>query len=666
MKDTTELRQRLEAMGEPYAAGYFEAPDAPPFARYARGVRRFLERTDMPEWNGGPLYPCGPRCPDPCGICVRHDYSYTVTVDWDGLRRKDAEAAEAVRREMADASSVCRVIPAGHGVGGAMYTHSFPNFRRIVREGLDRYAARVDAMGDETLSGGLTDVLAGIRAYHGRALAKLKAAGADGALVGALERVPFGPARTLYEALVAWNFIYYMDGCDNIGRLDADLIDFWRGEDVTEVFRCLFRNVDDNNGWSGALGPDYNALTVQCLRAIRGMRRPSLELRVAEGMPAEVWDAALDSICAGGGSPSLYNESGYQNALAGCFANIPPEDLKRTCGGGCTETMLTGISNVGSLDAGINLALVFERVMREELPACADFEAFYAKVVAAIGGTVGQVLDAVSRGQELRSRILPQPMRTLLIDDCIDRERDFNNGGARYRWSVVNLAGMINVIDSLSAIRTLVFERRRMDGAELLRRLDAGETFLNERDIPRHGTDDPRANALAARLSGDVCAFFEGKTPWAGERFLPSSIQFTTYVDAGKGVGPTPDGRKAGEPLCDSIGAIHANDRRGVTALLNSAAALTQSGMPGTPVLNVKLEAGRAHRALRALTEAYFRKGGMQMQVTCVSREDLLEAQKHPEAYPDLIVRIGGYSEYFQRLTPELRQTVIDRTFAEA
>ena len=654
MTDMTDIQSRFEKIGEPYAAGFFEEMDASPFRRFARGHRRYLEKCEMPPYAGETLYPDGRR--NVGGLLVRPGFSYTVDADIPLLYQKDETAAGALQQALSKYSSL---VPPEHQVGGNMYTHSFPNFRRLVREGLDAYQKRVERIEDADIRCGLLDLLEGIRAYHARALEKVRA---NAVLYQALERVPFAPAATLYEALVCWNFLYYMDSCDDIGRLDEDLADFYKGEDMTAVFRRFFENVDANDGWTGALGPNYNPLTLQCLKAIKGLRRPSLELRVTPDMPQEVWEAAIESIRAGGGQPSLYNEAAYQKALGRLFPEIPPEDRLRFCGGGCTETMLTGISNVGSLDAGINLALLFERTMREKLPTAASFEDFYQEFIRECRTEIGRVLEAVSASQELRARFLPQPMRTLLIDDCIDRGRDFNNGGARYTWSVINLAGLINVLDSLLVIRRLVFLDSVMDGAALLLRLEAGETFLNYPDIPRHGNDEEEANRLASRLSSDICAVFDEYTPYSGGRFLPSSIQFTTYADAGRAVGATPDGRRSGEPLCDSIGAVHGNDIRGVTALLNSAASLCQSSMAGTPVLNLKLDPRQTGVALKPLVLGYFRNGGLQVQVTCVSREELLDAREHPEKYPHLIVRIGGYSEYFNRLTPELQQTVIDRT----
>ncbi|MEE0928948.1 MAG: pyruvate formate lyase family protein [Acutalibacteraceae bacterium] len=646
----------FKKVGEFFAAGFFEEPSKSMFSRFSRAVRRYFEKCRLNGYGGEPLYPCGSKF---TGMLVFPDYSFTVAVEWEKLREKCPEATDKLAEEL---TKFKLFTPAEHTVGGNLYTHSYPNFKRIIKEGLDGYEERVRRIETEDIREGLLDVIAGIRVYHSRILEKLKFEAPDSQLYYALLNVPFKPAKTLYEALVCLNFIYYIDGCDNIGRPDSDLIEYFRGEDVTEVLRCFFKNVDDNNGWSGALGPNYNPLTIQCLKASKGLRRPSVELRITPNMPDEVWEAAIDSIKAGGGSPSLYNEQAYQNNLIKLFPSIPKSDLLCFAGGGCTETMLAGISNVGSLDAGINLALIFEKFMREHLSEYSNFEKFYEAFIFECNITIGEVLDAVSKSQKNREQFRPNPIRTLFIDDCIERGKDFNGGGARYYWSEINLAGMINVLDSLSTINKIVFDDGKMTAEEFLQVLSSGETFKNYRDIPRHGTNNTQSDDLARRLSQDICKAFEQKTPYLGGKFLPSSIQFITYVSAGKNVGATPDGRRAGEPLCDSIGAIHNNDDKGITALLGSAAALAQSEMAGTPVLNLKLSNETLSASLKPLVLGYFEKGGMQLQITCTNKDELLDAAEHPEKHPNLIVRVGGYSEYFGRLTDELRRTVIERT----
>ena len=177
----------------------------------------------------------------------------------------------------------------------------------------------------------------------------------------------------------------------------------------------------------------------------------------------------------------------------------------------------------------------------------------------------------------------------------------------------------------------------------------------------RDGNQHIDQHSLAAKRGLQVFDGFKQGTPYLGKAFLPCSIQFVTYADAGRRVGATPDGRAAGEPLCDSVGPVHGKDKKGVTALLNSAAKLPQSDAPGTPVLNLRLRKDHLKGYLRPLILGYFNQGGMQAQISCLSTEDMLDALEHPEKHENLIVRIGGYSEYFNRLSDDLKKMVMER-----
>jgi len=152
-----------------------------------------------------------------------------------------------------------------------------------------------------------------------------------------------------------------------------------------------------------------------------------------------------------------------------------------------------------------------------------------------------------------------------------------------------------------------------------------------------------------------------------GGRFLPSCIVFATYARAGQPVGATPDGRLAGTPLNDSVGAVAGRDRDGPTALLNSVVKLPLDLATGTPVLNLRFQKETlADRqgldGLVGLLRTFFEQGGMQAQVSVINRNEMLAAQETPEDYQDLLVRIGGYSEYFVRLDKALQDSVIERT----
>lgn len=202
----------------------------------------------------------------------------------------------------------------------------------------------------------------------------------------------------------------------------------------------------------------------------------------------------------------------------------------------------------------------------------------------------------------------------------------------------------------------------------LQRNYEGEEAFLRRLSrCPRFGNDDSRADDIATGIAEFVFREFLRYAPWRGGKFLASCLMFTTYADAGKPVGTTPDGRLEGEPLADSAGPYQGRDKNSPTAMLKSVASIPHYLAPGTLVVNARFtkdffttEAGRAK--LQHLVRTYFNLGGMQLQITVIDQDVLRDAITHPERYEDLIIRVGGYSEYFNRLSPALKQTVLERT----
>ena len=657
------LFETFQKIDEPYVGGFLEFPERGRFYRCSRAQRRYWEFADMPVYDGGMLYPCGYVRGGTTAIVPEYSFTYSSNIG-EVINKLKQIGAESCIHMLEGAFIAPLGVGPPHEVNG--YTHSIPNYKRIVKEGLNSYLERINTLPENDFKDGLTEIVEGIKIYRERALTLLKSENAPEKLICALEKVPFVPAGNLYEAIVGWNFVYYTEGCDNPGRLDAELIEYYDGEDMTEIFRGFFKNVDMNNGWSSALGPECNELTLQILKAAKGMRRPSFELRITESTPDNIWETALDCIESGCGQPAFYNENLYQSSLAERFPNIPKEDLLQFNGGGCTETMLAGISRVGSLDAGINIAFIFDRYLKGKLKNANNFDDFYENFLNEIYKTTEIVAGQINKLYKSRidGETLPNPVRTLLIDDCIDNRKDFNAGGARYNWSVVNFAGIINAIDSLLAVKSLVFDKKTYPADDFLRLLESeNDSFFTElRKCPCFGTDDEEADKLASDFAEKIFTSMDRHELVLGGGFLSSSIQFVTYTQAGMQVGATPDGRKKGEPLCDSLGAVHGKDKYGPTALLNSVAKLHLSKALGTPVLNFRIQKKYVNTVLRPLIMGFFAKGGMQMQVTCVSREEMENALVHPEKHENLIVRIGGYSEYFNRLTDIQKRTVIERT----
>jgi formate C-acetyltransferase len=688
-------------VGEHFAAGYMACPDEPPALRFARGVAAWLSRCELPPYGGEPLYPCGPALWWR-GAAVEWHYSACMTYSPERLQQKLDAATDNVTREALQA------VEAGQRdhprVGG--YTHSIPNYRRILAEGLDSYLPRIERSrqigerrGEQErveFCRAMAIIWEGIRAFHRRAVELIESAECGDPdeeanrerLLAALRRVPWQPAQSFYEALVAVNFILYMDGPDDLGRFDQDLGPFYdqdlaagliaHDEAVALVAR-VWDNINACGAWNVALGgllesgeTAINAFTHVCVEAGRGKRRPNLALRLHRHAPETIWDAALDCIETGCGLPALYHEELYLQGIREAHLGVSEADLPDFAFGGCTELMVHGKSNVGSLEGDLNLPLVLVRTLKEHLTRCQGFEDLAARYEEDLRCEIRSLTDQWNANQERKARYQPQVMRSLLIDDCLDNGREYNAGGARYNWCVVNVMGLANVVDSLAAVRDAVWESGDVTAAQLAAALTAdfeGHETLRQRLMrcPRFGNGDDATDDLAERVSTYVFQELRRYAPWRGGRYIPACLMFVTYAHFGSFVGATPDGRRAGEPIADSAGAMQGRDRAGPTALFRSVGRIKHWLAPGTLVVNVRFSPRffrdeQTRRKLKELVRTYFDLGGMQLQINVVDQDTLRAAYEHPEQYGDLIIRVGGYSEYWAHLDDALRLSILERT----
>ncbi len=684
-------------LGEYFAAGVFEQRDATMVECFALGLLRWAEHLELPRYGGEFLYPTG-------GSYWRGDMAvgwYYVSahrLNDSVFERKYASAdlrGQAALCELRDAWSAHK-FPAG-------YTHSIPHYGRVLSEGLDGYAARVRAglehASDDEQRGfyrAMQTTLEAARTIHRRVVSELDSAVCDNpvceqrrrALLDAYARVPFAPAETFIEAATATNFLFYFDGCDNLGRYDQYLgpcyeRDVAAGrisrEIALDVARQQWKNVDDAVGWNVAIGgtttdgQDLSSeFTIVCIEAARGRRRPNLALRLGEGTPDSIWEAALDTIETGCGLPALYWDPNYFAAMDESGIPLPDLDKEHYAFGGCTELMVHGRSFVGSLDSDVNLPAVLTDSVEKHLPGAESFDAFCGAFRQDIAADIERMAREVNRWQREKAVWQPQPVRSLLVDDCIERGVEYSAGGARYNWSVINVVGLANAIDSLSAIQDAVFESGDLSAGELVGALAAdfkGTDALHARlsRAPRYGNGDPATDALANEFSSFVFDQLLSRRCWRGGPFVPSCLMFVTYAWYGEPVGATADGRRAGAPVADSAGPYQGRDVSGPTAMLRSTASLDQRHAPGTLVVNLRL--GRQHfrgpvqrEKTKALIRSYFEMGGLQLQVNVIDQKTLEDAVAHPEKYGDLIVRVGGYSEYWRNLGPELRESILLRT----
>jgi formate C-acetyltransferase len=646
----SEIVRHLMEIGEYLAAGFMEYPDGPLPLTYCRAYRRYYENCPIVYRMGAPLFPCGDT--NDKGLAVATCYARQYTVNWNALEKKSPVAAVEFKK-----------FAAKYHYAGE-WNHSMLHYSRILAEGINRYEERLNALPESDFRTGLLDLIVGIRAYHRNALAFIAEKNAPSELIEALKRVPFSPATNVYEAMVSLNFMLSLDGWDNVGRIDKILAPYHNGEDIRPLLRCMMQSIQDNDRWSVTIGPDFNEISKQVLEASVGMARPLIQLRYKDDIPEEIWELAAKRILEGGGQPALYNEKVIQERLRRRIPNLTEEDAMEFSGGGCTETAFAGMSYTGATDLDINVLKIFEEYLYKALPTAKTFEEFYDGFMDCVRKKQKLQTDFINDTYNERAVTCFAPIRSLFTEDCIDKQTGWLQGGARYSFSNHSDSGIPNTIDSLLAVRHLVYEEKKYTPEEFLKLLSEEDPtfFAILKKCPCYGVEDERSDALAKDLTTRFYEYYKTAVLDIGIGFFPTVHQFRRHIGFGKCVGPTPDGRKRGTPLADSLAAVNGKATKGPTAMLNSASCYEQKDAYGMAVLNLSITQKYDPTVLRALVDGYFAMGGTQMQFTVTDREALLEARRDPDSHRDLIVRVGGYSEYFHKLTDDIKDAVIART----
>ena len=261
------MRNEFLMLGEYAAAGLYEETKRSLFYRKSLGLRRFYENCVLAAYNGESLYPSG-RTEQKMNVIP--SYIAGLTLNSPRLNEEAPHLAKAIKKEFGIYRST---VPVEHTVAGNMYTHSMPNYERILKEGLLSYKARIEKISDRDMREGLLHIVLGIECYITRCIEYLTSIGAEQKLIEALKRVPLYPAKTAYEAIVAWNFIMYLDNCDNLGCLGKGLLPYFKNENLIPYLENLYDNLDKNNGYSMSIDSDCPELAIQCLKLPKKARR---------------------------------------------------------------------------------------------------------------------------------------------------------------------------------------------------------------------------------------------------------------------------------------------------------------------------------------------------------------------------------------------------------
>lgn len=294
--------------------------------------------------------------------------------------------------------------------------------------------------------------------------------------------------------------------------------------------------------------------------------------------------------------------------------------------------------------------------------------AFYVQVNSAI-----QKLIIVGHAVEKTHReLVPLPYGSLLIDDCIENGLDLTQGGARYNIPAVEAVGLGSLVDSLIVIKKAAFEEKSINLVDLIENLKhdfPDEVFRNQliRNYPKYGDDVDEVDQLAREIGLRFCEEAKKYKCFRGTNYSAGLYSVSAHVGMGGFVGATPDGRRKGEPLSDGVSPAQGRCQNGPTAVINSVAKLAHAAAGNGTLLNMKFTASLLNsneklENFAALIKAYMELGGYHVQFNIIDTETLRDAQKHPENYPDLLVRVAAYVALFCQLPKKLQDDIIART----
>ena len=440
----------------------------------------------------------------------------------------------------------------------------------------------------------------------------------------------------------------------------------------------------------GGLMPDgadgVNEVTYLLLDVIEEMRllQPSSSIQVSKKSPDRFVKRAARIIRTGFGQPSVFNADLVVEEMVRVGKSL--EDAREGGTSGCVETgafgkeacILTGYFNIPKiLDLTLHDGLD-PRTGLQLGPHTGDPTTFstFDDLFAAFEKQMLHFLDIKVRGNNVIERLyatyMPAPFLSLLVDDCILKGKDYHDGGPRYDSSYIQGVGMGTATDCLSAIKYHVYMNKTMTMGNIIEMLDVDFTgFERERQMllnktPHYGNDDDAADDLLVSVFEAYFNAIDGRKNTRGGTYHINLLPTTCHIYFGSVTGATPDGRRAWSPLSEGISPVQGADRHGPTAVLKSAAKMDHVRTGGT-LLNQKftpqlLADETGLNALVSLIRAYFKLNGHHIQFNVVDTATLRKAQKNPEQYRDLIVRVAGYSDYFCDLSEVLQEEIIART----
>jgi pyruvate formate-lyase/glycerol dehydratase family glycyl radical enzyme len=429
-----------------------------------------------------------------------------------------------------------------------------------------------------------------------------------------------------------------------------------------------------------------NEMTYILLDVIEEMRllQPSSMVQLSRQNPDAFIDRAIEITKTGFGQPSIFNTDAIVQELVNQGKTL--EDARNGGASGCVESGAFGTESY-ILSGYFNLPKILELTLHNgfdprsgkqtglKTGELTDFKS-YSDLLAAFKKQVEHFVEVKIKGSNAIEKIfmtfMPTPFLSLIIDDCVANGKDYITGGTRYNTNYIQGVGVGTITDSLTSLKKLVFEENFISLPEFVKVLE--NNFDNNDELlykilyktPKYGNDDDEADKQLVDVFNIYYGAVNGHISPRGAAYRINLLPTTCHVYFGSVMHAGPDGRKAGMPVSEGISPVQGSDTNGPTSVIKSAAKIDQIHTGGT-LLNQKFspaffEDETSIRKISSLVRSYFRMNGHHIQFNVVTAATLIDAQKHPEKHRDLIVRVAGYSDYFNDLGIDLQNEIINRT----
>lgn len=512
--------------------------------------------------------------------------------------------------------------------------------------------------------------------------------------------VPANPPRTMYEGLCA--VLFYREcvgsmegiGFSTFGQLDRMLYPLYRADLAagritpdealalfcglllyTEVRFDAARGYHETSttielgGCDRAGNVVYNDLTALILDAVMNVRsiNTKINCRISKAHPQEYLEKIAYIQLSGIPTLMMHNDDVLVAGRVNCGQDA--EDARMYVGGGCHEIVLQGTEVCTRADTWISLPRLLLGTM-ERLTDCPDYETLYAEYLADVRAYYTRIVTLKNEQERKWSTYDPLPLYSSSLTGCLERGLDLTEGGAKYNSTALSLLGTATLIDSLYALKTLVFGKAAVSYADF-RRIVA-ENFENNEllrrqileKLPKHGTGNAELDVFSAAVLDDISGI-AGQTNGRGGKYLPAFYPHDIYTPLGSLTGATPDGRLAGKPLSRGVSPSEFITTDSPLDLIHSLKAIDFTKYADSfcaeltlpPMENTAENAGILTSVIRAFLDAE----GSSLQFNLIDRNALLDARIHPDDHRNLFVRVCGYSAVFVYLSPATQNEILER-----